>query len=248
MLELFRGCIRGCRFCQAGFVYRPVRTRSEDLLVKYGIEACQDSGYQDMTLMSLSSSDYPDLLPLCDGLLEWCGPHKVNLALPSLRADNFSMNLMEKLQRGGRKSGLTFAPEAGSQRLRDAINKNVTEEDLLNSCRTAFSGGWSSVKLYFMLGLPTETDEDVLGIADLAQKVYHVWRENRAKLREMLHLAEKEQQKAIDYLKEAKACHDTLEELYHPYVDFKYTDQVTEKVLEEILALPDQPLATSFFL
>ena len=128
--------------------------------------------------MSLSSSDYPDLLPLCDGLLEWCEPHKVNLALPSLRADNFSMNLMEKLQRGGRKSGLTFAPEAGSQRLRDAINKNVTEEDLLNSCRTAFSGGWSSVKLYFMLGLPTETDEDVLGIADLAQKVYHVWREN----------------------------------------------------------------------
>ena len=178
MLELFRGCIRGCRFCQAGFVYRPVRGRSQELLARQGIEACQDSGYQDMTLMSLSSSDYPDLLPLCDGLLEWCEPHKVNLALPSLRADNFSMQLMEKLQRGGRKSGLTFAPEAGSQRLRDAINKNVTEEDLLNSCRTAFAGGWSSVKLYFMLGLPTETDEDVLGIADLANKVYHVWRNN----------------------------------------------------------------------
>ena len=122
MLELFRGCIRGCRFCQAGFVYRPVRGRSQELLARQGIEACQDSGYQDMTLMSLSSSDYPDLLPLCDGLLEWCEPHKVNLALPSLRADNFSMQLMEKLQRGGRKSGLTFAPEAGSQRLRDAIN------------------------------------------------------------------------------------------------------------------------------
>ena len=178
MLELFRGCIRGCRFCQAGFVYRPVRGRSQELLARQGIEACQDSGYQDMTLMSLSSSDYPDLLPLCDGLLEWCEPHKVNLTLPSLRADNFSMQLMEKLQRGGRKSGLTFAPEAGSQRLRDAINKNVTEEDLLNSCRTAFAGGWSSVKLYFMLGLPTETDEDVLGIADLANKVYHVWRNN----------------------------------------------------------------------
>lgn len=101
MLELFRGCIRGCRFCQAGFVYRPVRGRSQELLTRQGIEACQDSGYQDMTLMSLSSSDYPDLLPLCDGLLEWCEPHKVNLALPSLRADNFSMQLMEKLQRGG---------------------------------------------------------------------------------------------------------------------------------------------------
>jgi len=176
MLELFRGCIRGCRFCQAGYVYRPVRGRDCDLLVKQGIEACQDSGYQDMTLMSLSSSDYPDLLPLCDGLLEWCQPRKVSLALPSLRADNFSMGLMEKLQAGGRKSGLTFAPEAGSQRLRDAINKNVTEEDLLASCRTAFEGGWSSVKLYFMLGLPTETDEDVLGIADLANKVYYTWK------------------------------------------------------------------------
>ena len=178
MLELFRGCIRGCRFCQAGFVYRPVRNRSQELLVKQGIDACKASGYQEMTLMSLSSSDYPDLLPLCDGLLEYCQPNKVNISLPSLRADNFSMELMEKLQAGGRKSGLTFAPEAGSQRLRDAINKNVTEEDLLNTCRTAIAGSGSSVKLYFMLGLPTETDEDVLGIADLATKVYHVWRNN----------------------------------------------------------------------
>ena len=133
-----------------------------------------------MTLSSLSSSDYPDLLPLCDELLPWCREKKVDLALPSLRADNFSMGLMEKLRQGGRKSGLTFAPEAGSQRLRDAINKNVTEEDLLTSCARAFSGGWNSVKLYFMLGLPTETDEDVLGIAELAQKVYYTWREHAA--------------------------------------------------------------------
>ena len=127
-------------------------------------------------MSSLSTSDYRLLEPLCDELLEWCEPNKVSLSLPSLRADNFSLGLMERVQHV-RKSGLTFAPEAGTQRLRDAINKNVTEEDLLRSCRTAFSGGWSGVKLYFMLGLPTETDEDVLGIADLAEKVYQAWKE-----------------------------------------------------------------------
>ena len=176
-LELFRGCIRGCRFCQAGYVYRPVRNRSRDLCADYCVRACDDTGYQEVTLSSLSTSDYPPLTTLCDELEPFCDQRHVSLSLPSLRADNFSMALMQRLAKG-RKTGLTFAPEAGTQRLRDVINKNVTLDDLLQSCRTAFAGGYSAVKLYFMLGLPTETDEDVLGIADVAARVMHAWRES----------------------------------------------------------------------
>ena len=174
-LELFRGCVRGCRFCQAGHVYRPIRAKSPELLAEQGKALLKNTGCQDITLLSLSSSDYRCLSELCDDLLGYCEPRSIGLSLPSLRADNFSMDIMHRIQKT-RKSGLTFAPEAGSQRLRDAINKNVTEEDLLHTCRLAFEGGWNTIKLYFMLGLPTETDEDILGIAELANQVLHTWR------------------------------------------------------------------------
>ena len=176
-LEIFRGCIRGCRFCQAGFCYRPVRAKSVDTLCQQAIESLEDSGNSEMTLASLSTSDYRKLPELADKLLDYCEPRKINLSLPSLRADNFSRDLMLRVQKV-RKSGLTFAPEAGSQRLRDAINKNVTEREILETCATAFSGGWNSVKLYFMLGLPTETDEDVAAIAELVNKIVYCWRQN----------------------------------------------------------------------
>ena len=176
-LELFRGCVRGCRFCQAGYIYRPIRSKKPDTLIRQGIEAVQNTGHEEISLLSLSTSDYRQLSGLCDGLLDYCESRSVGLALPSLRADNFSVEIMEKIQKV-RKSGLTFAVEGGSQRLRDAINKNVTEEDVLNTCALAFSGGWNTVKLYYMLGLPTETDEDIVGIAEMSEKILHCWRVN----------------------------------------------------------------------
>ena len=176
-LEVFRGCIRGCRFCQAGFSCRPVRRKSADVLYRQAVETLEDSGHNEITLSSLSTSDYRQLPELTDMLIPYCKDHRINLSVPSLRADNFSRELMQKLQTL-RKSGLTFAAEAGTQRLRDVINKNLTEEEILSSCAIAFGGGWNNVKLYFMLGLPTETDEDVLGIADLVHKVILCWKEH----------------------------------------------------------------------
>ena len=173
-LEIFRGCIRGCRFCQAGFSCRPVRKKSPEVLYRQAVETMEDSGHNEVTLSSLSTSDYRGLKELTDQLIPYCAENRINLSVPSLRADNFSRELMEKLQTV-RKSGLTFAPEAGTQRLRDVINKNLTEDEILTTCANAFEGGWSNVKLYFMLGLPTETDEDVLGIADLVYKVIKTW-------------------------------------------------------------------------
>ncbi|HIS60147.1 MAG TPA: TIGR03960 family B12-binding radical SAM protein, partial [Candidatus Faecousia faecipullorum] len=173
-LEVFRGCIRGCRFCQAGFSCRPVRKKSPEVLYKQAVEVLENSGINEITVSSLSTSDYRGLKALTDQLIPYCMDHKINLSVPSLRADNFSRELMEKLQTL-RRSGLTFAPEAGTQRLRNVINKNLTEAEILDTCARAFSGGWSNVKLYFMLGLPTETDEDVLGIADLVYKIIKTW-------------------------------------------------------------------------
>ncbi len=174
MLELFRGCIRGCRFCQAGYIYRPVRERSKEKLLKVAENSINATGYEEMSLASLSTSDYRELMELIDSLLEITVDKKISLSLPSLRVDNFSMELMEKVQKV-KKSGLTFAPEAGTQRLRDVINKNVLEEDLIRTSGIAFKGGYNRIKLYFMLGLPTETDEDVLGIGELAQKVIEAY-------------------------------------------------------------------------
>lgn len=178
MLELFRGCTRGCRFCQAGIIYRPVRERRPETLLRLAQELVDQTGYNEISLVSLSSADYSCLRGLTDSLLERFAPQGVSLSLPSLRIDSFSIELANEIQKV-RRSGLTFAPEAGTQRLRDVINKGVTEDDLFTAAGAAFRSGWSGIKLYFMIGLPTETDEDVLAIADLAVRVMFLARKVR---------------------------------------------------------------------
>ncbi|MBQ0098623.1 MAG: TIGR03960 family B12-binding radical SAM protein [Oscillospiraceae bacterium] len=168
--EIFRGCIRGCRFCQAGFLYRPVREKSVDCINEQCHTLCKNTGYDEVSLNSLSSSDYSQIVPLLEKMSKWANEENVSLSLPSLRVDGFSDDILNKIKTV-RKSGLTFAPEAGTQRLRDVINKNVYEDELLSTCKVAFEGGYSAVKLYFMIGLPTETYDDVKGIADLGKSV-----------------------------------------------------------------------------
>ena len=177
MQEIFRGCIRGCRFCQAGFLYRPVREKSPDVINNQCHTLCNNTGYDEVSLSSLSSSDYSQIVPLLTKLNEWSNDENVSISLPSLRVDGFSDDIMSKIKTI-RKSGLTFAPEAGSQRLRNAINKNVFEDELLNTCSVAFLGGWSRVKLYFMIGLPTETMEDVNAIPALGKAVVDEYYKN----------------------------------------------------------------------
>ncbi len=226
-VELFRGCARGCRFCQAGFLYRPIREKSAQTVEAQCKNICEASGYDEISLCSLSTSDYSDLEPLLRALLRWTPEEKINIALPSLRMDNFPQELMEQLTEV-RRSGLTFAPEAGTQRLRDVINKNITQEEILSTARQAFEGGWTAVKLYFMLGLPTETEEDITGIAQLAQQVVDAYYQN----------PNKPKGKSVSVSLGASSF------VPKPFTPFQWEAQDTPEVLEEKQKLLRSSLTT----
>lgn len=254
MMEVFRGCIRGCRFCQAGIIYRPVREKSFDRLQEITKNLVSSTGYDEISLASLSTSDYSQLEELVRHLIDEYGSKKIGISLPSLRLDNFSLQLIEEIQKV-RKTGLTFAPEAGSQRLRDVINKGITEEDLVNAAENAFHSGWSSVKLYFMIGLPTETDDDLRGIKDLAFKVvdmyYNTPKEERGKGLNVTVSASTfvpkpftpfqwEPQATLDKIYEKQKL--LVSELKHRNITFNYHDSKTS-LLEAVFAKGDRKLS-----
>ncbi|QUH20497.1 TIGR03960 family B12-binding radical SAM protein [Alkaliphilus sp. B6464] len=254
MMEVFRGCIRGCRFCQAGIIYRPVREKSFDRLQEITKNLVSSTGYDEISLASLSTSDYSQLEDLVRHLIDEYGSKKIGISLPSLRLDNFSLQLIEEIQKV-RKTGLTFAPEAGSQRLRDVINKGITEEDLINATENAFNSGWSSVKLYFMIGLPTETDTDIIGIKDLAFKVvdayYKTPKEQRGKGLNVTVSASTfvpkpftpfqwEPQSTLDEIYAKQKL--LVSELKHKNITFNYHDSKTS-LLEAVFAKGDRRLS-----
>ena len=251
-LELFRVCIRGCRFCQAGFSCRPVRRKSANVVYEQAVACLSGSGHNEITLSSLSTSDYRELKALTDEMIPYCADNKVNLSVPSLRADNFSRELMQKLQTV-RKSGLTFAPEAGTQRLRDVINKNLSEDEILTTCTNAFSGGWNNVKLYFMLGLPTETDDDVLGIAELVYKIIQCWKENASNKKRGLrvHVATAyfvpkphtpfQWEKQITQEEYLRRCKLLKKSLYAKCIEYNYHESNLSR-LEAVMARGDRRL------
>ena len=254
MMEVFRGCIRGCRFCQAGIIYRPVREKSFDRLQEITKNLVASTGYDEISLASLSTSDYSQLEELARHLIDDYGSKKIGISMPSLRLDNFSLQLIEEIQKV-RKTGLTFAPEAGSQRLRDVINKGITEEDLVNAAEKAFNSGWSSIKLYFMIGLPTENKDDLLGIKDLAFKVvdayYNTPKEQRGKGLNVTVSASTfvpkpftpfqwESQDTLDKIYEKQRL--LVSELKHKNITFNYHDSKTS-LLEAVFAKGDRRLS-----